>query len=313
MSNPSDMPPAGQIEAVAEPYLMVALITPTDYTGTLMELCQSRRGDLDRMEYLSPERVELRYRLPLAEVVIDFFDQLKSRTQGYASLDYEPDGYDESDLVKVDVLLQGVPVDAFLHRRAPRQGLHLRPGHGGPAAGADSPASSSRCPSRPPSAAAYRPRDRQGVRKDVTAKLYGGDVTRKRKLLEKRSRARSAMKSIGRVDIPQEAFIFGAHAGRVASAPCSTTARPPSSTPSCRSTSGPPSRSARPGWRARPESTRRRPRSAARWPVLADQQYLAQPHTSAGRVPTVKGYRFFVDQWRRRSPAPTLDAVDAGR
>ncbi len=207
VSNPSDMPPADQIEAVAEPYLMVALITPTDYTGTLMELCQSRRGDLDRMEYLSPERVELRYRLPLAEVVIDFFDQLKSRTQGYASLDYEPAGYDVADLVKVDVLLQGVPVDAFstvVHRdkaytygRAmvgrlreliPRQQFEvpIQAAIGGRIIARET-------------VKAYR--------KDVTAKLYGGDVTRKRKLLEKQKQGKKRMKSIGRVDIPQEAFI----------------------------------------------------------------------------------------------------------
>ncbi len=207
VSNPSDMPAAGQISAIAEPCLAAALITPTDYTGTLMELCQSRRGELVRMEYLSPERVELRYRLPLAEVVIDFFDQLKSRTQGYASLDYEHDGYDGADLVKVDVLLQGVPVDAFstvVHRdkayaygRAmvgrlreliPRQQFEvpIQAAIGGRIIARET-------------VKAYR--------KDVTAKLYGGDVTRKRKLLEKQKAGKKRMKSIGRVDIPQEAFI----------------------------------------------------------------------------------------------------------
>ncbi len=207
VSNPSEMPPAAQISSIAEPYLMAALITPTAYTGALMDLCQSRRGEMARMEYLSPERVELRYRLPLAEVVVDFFDQLKSRTQGYASLDYEPDGYAASDLVKVDVLLQGSPVDAFstvVHRdkayaygRAmvgrlreliPRQQFEV------------------------PIQAAIGGRiiARETVkafRKDVTAKLYGGDVTRKRKLLEKQKQGKKRMKSIGRVDIPQEAFI----------------------------------------------------------------------------------------------------------
>ena len=207
VSNPSDMPPAGHIESISEPYLTVALLTPTDYTGTLMELCQSRRGHLVRMEYLTPERVELRYRLPLAEVVIDFFDQLKSRTQGYASLDYEPDGYDVADLVKVDVLLQGVPVDAFstvVHRdrafaygRAmvgrlreliPRQQFEvpIQAAIGGRIIARET-------------VKAYR--------KDVTAKLYGGDITRKRKLLEKQKHGKKRMKSIGRVDIPQEAFI----------------------------------------------------------------------------------------------------------
>ena len=207
VSNPSEMPPAGQISSIAEPYLMAALISPTEYTGTLMDLCQSRRGEMVRLEYLSPERVELRYRLPLAEVVVDFFDQLKSRTQGYASLDYEPDGYAVSDLVKVDVLLQGSPVDAFstvVHRdkayhygRAlvgrlreliPRQQFEV------------------------PIQAAIGGRiiARETVkafRKDVTAKLYGGDVTRKRKLLEKQKQGKKRMKSIGRVEIPQEAFI----------------------------------------------------------------------------------------------------------
>ena len=207
VSNPSEMPPTGQISSIAEPYLMAALISPTEYTGTLMDLCQSRRGEMVRLEYLSPERVELRYRLPLAEVVVDFFDQLKSRTQGYASLDYEPDGYAVSDLVKVDVLLQGSPVDAFstvVHRdkayhygRAlvgrlreliPRQQFEV------------------------PIQAAIGGRiiARETVkafRKDVTAKLYGGDVTRKRKLLEKQKQGKKRMKSIGRVEIPQEAFI----------------------------------------------------------------------------------------------------------
>ena len=207
VSNPSEMPPAAQISSIAEPYLMAALIGPTEYTGALMDLCQSRRGEMVRMEYLSPERVELRYRLPLAEVVVDFFDQLKSRTQGYASLDYEPDGYTVSDLVRVDVLLQGSPVDAFstvVHRdkayhygRAmvgrlreliPRQQFEV------------------------PIQAAIGGRiiARETVkafRKDVTAKLYGGDVTRKRKLLEKQKQGKKRMKSIGRVDIPQEAFI----------------------------------------------------------------------------------------------------------
>ena len=207
VSNPSEMPPAAQIASIAEPYLMAALITPTAYTGALMDLCQSRRGEMARMEYLSPERVELRYRLPLAEVVVDFFDQLKSRTQGYASLDYEPDGYAASDLVKVDVLLQGSAVDAFstvVHRdkayaygRAmagrlreliPRQQFEvpIQAAIGGRVIARET-------------VKAYR--------KDVTAKLYGGDVTRKRKLLEKQKQGKKRMKSIGRVDIPQEAFI----------------------------------------------------------------------------------------------------------
>ena len=207
VSNPSDMPDSGRIDSVSEPCLAVVLITPSDYTGTLMELCQSRRGELRRMEYLSPQRVELRYRLPLAEVVIDFFDQLKSRTQGYASLDYEPDGYEVADLVKVDVLLQGVPVDAFstvVHRdRAYSYGRAM----------VDRlreliPRQQFEVPIQAAIGGRIIARETvRAYRKDVTAKLYGGDVTRKRKLLEKQKQGKKRMKSIGRVDIPQEAFI----------------------------------------------------------------------------------------------------------
>jgi GTP-binding protein LepA len=207
VSNPSELPPAAEITSIAEPMLHTSIISPSDYTGTLMDLCQTRRGELVKMEYLSPERVELQYKVPLAEVVIDFFDQLKSRTQGYASLDYEPAGYAVADLVRVDLLLHGEPVDAFstiVHRDKsydygrsmatklkeliPRQQFEV------------------------PIQAAIGGRiiARETVkafRKDVTAKLYGGDVTRKRKLLEKQKAGKRRMKSIGRVDIPQEAFI----------------------------------------------------------------------------------------------------------
>ena len=207
VANPSQMPPAAEIAAIAEPCLLAGIISPAEYTGALMELCQSRRGEMTGMEYLSPERVELRYRLPLAEVVMNFFDQLKSRTHGYASLDYEPAGYDIADLVKVDVLLHGDAVDAFstvVHRdkayaygRAmtaklrdliPRQQFEvpIQAAIGGRIIARET-------------VRAYR--------KDVTAKLYGGDVTRKRKLLEKQKAGKKRMKSIGRVDIPQEAFI----------------------------------------------------------------------------------------------------------
>ncbi len=207
VSNPSDLPPAGEIVSVAEPYLKVSVLTPSQYTGTVMDLCQCRRGEMTKMEYLSPERVEIVYRLPLAEVVIDFFDQLKSRTQGYASLDYEADGYVVNDLVRVDVLLHGDPVDAFsaivhkddaygygkrmaekLKELIPRQQFEV------PIQAAIGGKIIARCTVR-----AYR--------KDVTAKLYGGDVTRKNKLLAKQKRGKKRMKSIGRVDIPQEAFI----------------------------------------------------------------------------------------------------------
>ena len=207
VDNPCDLPAATEISTIKEPWLSAKIITPADYTGALMELCQERRGELDSMTYLSPERVELSYFLPLAEVVIDFFDQMKSRTQGYASLDYEPNGYKASDLVRVDILLHGEPVDAFstvVHRGTseaygrrmtaklkeliPRQQFEI------------------------PIQAAIGGRiiARETVRafrKDVTAKLYGGDITRKRKLLEKQKAGKRRMKSIGRVDIPQEAFV----------------------------------------------------------------------------------------------------------
>ena len=207
VDNPCDLPPAGEIAGIEEPFLLATLITPSSYTGTLMELCQERRGELDGITYLSPERVELKYHLPLAEVVVDFFDQMKSRTQGYASLDYESEGYRDSDLVRVDILLQGETVDAFsmvIHRTAaddygrkmtaklkeliPRQQFEV------------------------PIQAAIGGRviARQTVRayrKDVTAKLYGGDITRKRKLLEKQKEGKKKMKSIGRVEVPQEAFV----------------------------------------------------------------------------------------------------------
>ncbi len=207
VDNPSDMPSPGDFDSIEEPFLRAAIITPTDYTGALMDLCQSHRGVMDKMEYLSPERVEIVYRMPLAEVVIDFFDQMKSRTQGYASLDYEPDGYSASDLVRVDILLAGDPVDAFssiVHREKayaygnrmatklkeliPRQQFEvpIQAAIGGNIIARET-------------VRAYR--------KDVTAGLYGGDITRKRKLLEKQKQGKKRMKSIGSVDIPQEAFI----------------------------------------------------------------------------------------------------------
>ncbi|MAU34698.1 MAG: elongation factor 4 [Actinobacteria bacterium] len=207
IDNPCDLPSAGEISAIEEPWLETTLISPAEYTGTLMELCQGRRGELDKLSYLSPERIELKYRLPLAEVVLNFFDQLKSRTQGYASLDYEPAGYMKSDLVRVDILLQGESVDAFsavVHRDAsyeygrkmaerlkeliPRQQFEV--------------------PIQATIGGRIIARETvRAYRKDVTAKLYGGDITRKRKLLEKQKQGKRKMKSIGRVDVPQEAFV----------------------------------------------------------------------------------------------------------
>jgi GTP-binding protein LepA len=207
VSNPSELIPAAEIASISEPLLHLSILSPSDHTGTIMDLCQTRRGELIKMEYLSPERVELQYKVPLAEVVLDFFDQLKSRTQGYASLDYDPAGYAVADLVKVDVLLHGEPVDAFsaiVHRDKsydygrsmasklkeliPRQQFEvpIQAAIGGRIIARET-------------VKAYR--------KDVTAKLYGGDITRKRKLLEKQKEGKRKMKSIGRVDIPQEAFI----------------------------------------------------------------------------------------------------------
>ena len=207
VDNPSDLPPPQQISFVEEPIFKVSIITPTAYTGTLMELCQSRRGDMKRMEYLSPERVELVYEVPLAEVVVDFFDQLKSRSQGYASLDYELAGYQQSNLVRVDLLLNGQPADAFstivhrdnaesygrrmcekLRELIPRQmfDVPIQAAIGGKVIARETV---------------------KAKRKDVLAKCYGGDITRKRKLLEKQKEGKKKMKAIGRVEVPGDVFI----------------------------------------------------------------------------------------------------------
>ncbi len=206
IDNPAALPDPSFIDKILEPLLKISVIAPSNYTGTLMELCQTRRGEMIKMEYLSPERIELQYKVPLAEVVTDFFDQLKSRSQGYASLDYEPIGYEPGDLVRVDVLIAGDPVDAFsaiVHRDKsyeygkkmteklkeliPRQQFDV------------------------PVQAAIGSRilSRQTIkafRKDVTAKLYGGDITRKNKLLEKQKKGKKKMKNLGRVEVPSEAF-----------------------------------------------------------------------------------------------------------
>jgi GTP-binding protein LepA len=206
VTNPSEFP-AQKISSVKEPIVRATVLAPSEFIGTIMELCQQRRGTLLGMDYLSEDRIEIRYNLPLAEIVFDFFDQLKSRTRGYASLDYEPIGESEGDLVKVDILLQGDTVDAFsaivhkdkayaygvtmtqkLRELIPRQQFEV------------------------PIQAAIGSRiiareNIRAIRKDVLAKCYGGDITRKRKLLEKQKEGKKRMKMVGRVEVPQEAFI----------------------------------------------------------------------------------------------------------
>jgi GTP-binding protein LepA len=206
VTNPSEYP-EGKIAEVFEPVVRATVLSPSDYVGTIMELCQSRRGSLLGMDYLSADRVELRYTMPMAEIAFDFFDQLKSRTRGYGSLDYEPTGEQANDLVKVDILLQGEAVDAFsaivhkdkaytygvemtkkLRELIPRQQFEV------------------------PIQAAIGSRiiareSIRAIRKDVLAKCYGGDITRKRKLLEKQKEGKKRMKMVGRVEVPQEAFI----------------------------------------------------------------------------------------------------------
>ncbi len=205
--NPADLPEAQSIASIEEPYFRLSIITPTDYTGALMDLCQSRRGEMIKMEYLSPERVELQYEVPLAEVVVDFFDQMKSRSQGYASLDYELAGYRPSSLVKVDLLLNGIPADAFstiVHRdRAYEYGRRMceKLKELIPRQMFDVPIQA---------AIGGKVISRETVkarRKDVLAKCYGGDITRKRKLLEKQKEGKKKMKSIGRVEVPGDVFI----------------------------------------------------------------------------------------------------------
>jgi GTP-binding protein LepA len=206
VTNPSEYPD-GKIMNVREPIVKASILAPKDYVGTIMELCQGRRGTLGGMDYIGTDRVELHYTMPLGEIVFDFFDQLKSRTQGYASLDYEPAGEQEADLVKVDILLQGEQVDAFsaivhkdkayaygvlmtgrLRELIPRQQFEV--------------------PIQAAIGARIIARESiRAMRKDVLAKCYGGDITRKRKLLEKQKEGKKRMKMVGRVEVPQEAFI----------------------------------------------------------------------------------------------------------
>ena len=197
----------GKIQAVYEPVVRATVISPSDYIGTIMELCQGRRGVLLGMDYLSADRVEIRYTLPLAEIIFDFFDQLKSRTRGYASLDYEPDGEQEANLVKVDILLQGQPVDAFsqiVHADNAREyGLAMTA-----RLKELIPRQQFEVPIQAAVGARIIARENiRALRKDVLAKCYGGDITRKRKLLEKQKEGKKRMKTIGRVEVPQEAFV----------------------------------------------------------------------------------------------------------
>ena len=207
VDNPADLPLTNYIASIEEPFFRVSIITPKEYTGSLMELCQERRGELIKLEYLSPERVDMQYSMPLAEVVVDFFDQLKSRSQGYASLDYELAGYRPSDLVRVDILLNALPADALstivhrdkaynygnrmcgkLRELIPRQmfDVPIQAAIGGRIIARETV---------------------KAKRKDVLAKCYGGDISRKRKLLEKQKEGKKKMKSIGRVEVPGDVFI----------------------------------------------------------------------------------------------------------
>ncbi|MDN4162840.1 translation elongation factor 4 [Nocardioides abyssi] len=206
VTNPSEYP-EGKIAEVREPVVNATILSPSDYIGTIMELCQTKRGTLQGMDYLSEDRVEMRYTLPMGEIAFDFFDHLKSKTKGYASLNYERSGEQAADLVKVDILLQGEPVDAFsaiIHREAaysygvmmasklkeliPRQQFEV--------------------PIQAAIGARVIARENiRAIRKDVLAKCYGGDITRKRKLLEKQKEGKKRMKMVGRVEVPQEAFV----------------------------------------------------------------------------------------------------------
>jgi GTP-binding protein LepA len=198
---------AGKIGCVFEPVVRATVLAPSDYIGAIMELCQSRRGVLIGMEYLSADRVEIRYTMPLGEIIFGFFDQLKSRTRGYASLDYEPGGEQDADLVKVDILLQGQPVDAFsqiVHEDKAREyGLAMTA-----RLKELIPRQQFEVPIQAAIGARIIARENiRALRKDVLAKCYGGDITRKRKLLEKQKEGKKRMKTIGRVEVPQEAFV----------------------------------------------------------------------------------------------------------
>ena len=205
--SPNDMPDPSKVAEVREPYIRASILTPKEFIGQIMELCQDRRGEHTGMHYSSSERIQITYDLPLAEIVLDFFDQLKSRTRGYASLDYDIVGLRESDLVKLDILLAGEPIDALsmlvhrskaydagktltekLRQKIPRQQFDVP----------IQAAIGSRIVARE-TIKAYR--------KDVIAKCYGGDISRKRKLLEQQKKGKQRMKQVGRIEVPQEAFL----------------------------------------------------------------------------------------------------------
>ncbi|WP_215545939.1 translation elongation factor 4 [Amycolatopsis sp. CA-230715] len=207
VTNPSDWPTGAKISEVHEPVSKVTVIAPSEFIGAIMELCQSKRGQMLGMDYLSEDRVELRYNLPLAEIIFDFFDSLKSRTRGYASLDYEEAGEQVSDLVKVDILLQGEAVDAFsaiVHKDSAygygnKMATRLRE---------LIPRQQFEVPIQAAIGARIIARETiRAIRKDVLAKCYGGDISRKRKLLEKQKEGKKRMKTVGRVEVPQEAFV----------------------------------------------------------------------------------------------------------
>ncbi|WP_344415729.1 translation elongation factor 4 [Amycolatopsis minnesotensis] len=207
VTNPSDWPTGAKISEVHEPLSKVTVIAPSEFIGAIMELCQGKRGQMLGMDYLSEDRVELRYNLPLAEIIFDFFDSLKSRTRGYASLDYEEAGEQASELVKVDILLQGEAVDAFsaiVHKDSAygygnKMATRLRE---------LIPRQQFEVPIQAAIGARIIARETiRAIRKDVLAKCYGGDISRKRKLLEKQKEGKKRMKTVGRVEVPQEAFV----------------------------------------------------------------------------------------------------------
>jgi len=206
VTNPREYPD-GKVAEVREPVVKATILAPSDYIGTIMELCQTKRGSLQGMDYLSEDRVEMRYTLPMGEIVFDFFDQLKSRTKGYASLDYDIEGSQESELVKVDILLQGERVDAFaaiVHKdQAYAYGVRLSE-----RLKKLIPRQQFEVPIQAAIGSRIIARETiRALRKDVLAKCYGGDISRKRKLLEKQKEGKKRMKNIGRVEVPQEAFI----------------------------------------------------------------------------------------------------------